>query len=289
MTPPVPDPSRTSDEFAARLTEAIKARGLTLQRIKDHLAVQGFHVSVASLSYWSAGRSRPTRASSMGVVKALEGELRLPPGHLTDALEGVESLGLGDALGRGEALRAAIDEHKVKVDRVRDTQLVQHRVWIGADGAEKASEVSELTRGTNRPIDGWSLALGRVIAPITCTETVGCEVTRQIDVLADLKLFEFSLSRPLQAGEVVFTSYRMEFPSNGDPTTESGIGFARSMPRAHMQVFFDGDMPTSFHRVFAPAVGDEVVVDQPVYASGNCAQMTIDDAAPGMHKLCWTW
>ncbi|WP_018655226.1 hypothetical protein [Actinomadura flavalba] len=71
-------------EFAGALRNAVQESGLTLERIRHRLAGRGLAVSVATLSYWQRGRSRPR---SRPVVAALEEILALPPGTLTSLLD----------------------------------------------------------------------------------------------------------------------------------------------------------------------------------------------------------
>ncbi|NVI92824.1 helix-turn-helix domain-containing protein [Actinomadura sp. BRA 177] len=71
-------------EFAGALRQAVQASGLTLERIRHRLGRRGLTVSVATLSYWQRGRSRPR---SRTVVVALEEILQVPQGTLTDLLD----------------------------------------------------------------------------------------------------------------------------------------------------------------------------------------------------------
>ncbi|MGW5418568.1 helix-turn-helix domain-containing protein, partial [Actinomadura geliboluensis] len=71
-------------EFAGALRQAVQASGLTLERIRHRLGRRGLTVSVATLSYWQRGRSRPR---SRTVVVALEEILQVPPGTLTELLD----------------------------------------------------------------------------------------------------------------------------------------------------------------------------------------------------------
>ncbi len=66
------------DSFADVLRLAIDARGLSLERITDHLAGRGVSVSAATLSYWQSGRSVPGRKSSLAALPHLEAVLGLP-------------------------------------------------------------------------------------------------------------------------------------------------------------------------------------------------------------------
>ncbi|WP_433468074.1 helix-turn-helix domain-containing protein [Spirillospora sp. CA-128828] len=89
-------------EFAGALRQAIKASGLTLERIRHRLGRRGLAVSVATLSYWQRGRSRPR---SRTVVLALEEILQVPPGALAELLDdpappGAAVRGAGARAGR---------------------------------------------------------------------------------------------------------------------------------------------------------------------------------------------
>src|SRR4051794_22448315 len=72
--------------FPAALHLAIEASGLTLEEIRDWLGERGAHLSIATLSYWRRGRSRPERAASMLAVRLLEELLGLPPNALMSLL-----------------------------------------------------------------------------------------------------------------------------------------------------------------------------------------------------------
>ncbi|UMP02011.1 hypothetical protein [Amycolatopsis sp. EV170708-02-1] len=55
--------SRPGDPFPRALDRAITESGLGLDRIRHRLAQQGVRISVATLSYWRTGRSRPSGAT----------------------------------------------------------------------------------------------------------------------------------------------------------------------------------------------------------------------------------
>lgn len=74
------------DPFAVTLRTAVRERGLSLERVRYHLARRGHDVSAATLSYWQSGRSRPERATSVAALGDLEVVLEVAPGTLTDAL-----------------------------------------------------------------------------------------------------------------------------------------------------------------------------------------------------------
>lgn len=72
--------------FADELRTAIKASGLSLDRIQVRLQRRGVPISVTALSYWQSGKRQPERARSISAVRVLEEILERPPGSLVDKL-----------------------------------------------------------------------------------------------------------------------------------------------------------------------------------------------------------
>ncbi|MFC9251613.1 helix-turn-helix domain-containing protein [Amycolatopsis thailandensis] len=77
----VPDAVR-SGPFHRALSEAVEHRGLSLSRIRAHLAARGVSVAESTLSYWQRGHRHPSTPRSLDVVRALEAVLGLPPDSL---------------------------------------------------------------------------------------------------------------------------------------------------------------------------------------------------------------
>ncbi|MYS48560.1 hypothetical protein GTW46_00485, partial [Streptomyces sp. SID6013] len=68
--------------FGEALQRALKARGLSLQRLHHHLGQRGISVSPVTLSHWQRGRSQPERRQSLRAVAEIEVILKLAPGTL---------------------------------------------------------------------------------------------------------------------------------------------------------------------------------------------------------------
>ncbi|WP_216214917.1 helix-turn-helix domain-containing protein [Amycolatopsis aidingensis] len=88
------------ENFADALRAAIHRRGLTLERIQSRLAARGVRVSLATLSYWQQGRSRPERRKSLHALREIETILGLPPSTLLDLLPSSKSRGRGSSSPR---------------------------------------------------------------------------------------------------------------------------------------------------------------------------------------------
>ncbi|MEV0122259.1 helix-turn-helix transcriptional regulator [Streptomyces sp. NPDC050703] len=80
------DPRAPEATFAAVLRQALRQRGLSLERVCDRLHAQGISVSPATLSHWQRGRSQPERPQSLRAIDALEPMLGLSPGTLRSLL-----------------------------------------------------------------------------------------------------------------------------------------------------------------------------------------------------------
>lgn len=77
----VPDAVR-SGPFPRALSEAVEHRGLSLSRIRAHLAARGVSVAESTLSYWQRGLRHPSTPRSLDIVRALEAVLGLPADSL---------------------------------------------------------------------------------------------------------------------------------------------------------------------------------------------------------------
>ncbi|MFE5566480.1 MULTISPECIES: helix-turn-helix domain-containing protein [Amycolatopsis] len=82
-------------QFHRALSEAVEHRGLSLSRIRAHLAARGVSVAESTLSYWQRGLRHPSTPRSLDVVRALEAVLGLPPDSLI-VLIGPQRRSVGD-------------------------------------------------------------------------------------------------------------------------------------------------------------------------------------------------
>ena len=135
---------RLAGPFHVALRRAVRERGLTLERLRAHLARRGLRVGLSSLSDWQTGRSLPGRADSLRVVAALEEVLELGPGALARLLSGPEGrrrvgevgvvADLLDRMGApgGQSLDVISQHHKVTLDTDGRTADIWSRTVVRA-------------------------------------------------------------------------------------------------------------------------------------------------------------
>ncbi|RKT55171.1 XRE family transcriptional regulator [Saccharothrix australiensis] len=68
--------------FARALATAIRRRGLSLSRLRAHLASQDIRIAQSTLSYWQRGLRHPAVPRALDAVRALERVLGLPEDSL---------------------------------------------------------------------------------------------------------------------------------------------------------------------------------------------------------------
>ncbi|TDC87935.1 hypothetical protein [Actinomadura sp. 7K507] len=222
-------------EFAGALRQAIQASGLTLERIRHRLRRRGLTVSVATLSYWQRGRSRPR---SRPVVMALEEILQVPPGALTELLDDPAPAAPAGRAGRAAGPSGAAERGRP----VRE-------LWPDPDGY--AGLVGQLDRSGDHRLErlsihdvyrlddirrSWTLsvrtvlrAAGDDIDRVVCVHEAGAgnadlaqvRYCRPGRIRADggLMAFELVFDRVLSAGDTAVVEY--ELGPVGEPAHDS--------------------------------------------------------------------
>lgn len=284
------DPSQVPNRFAFELSRASDERGLTLGRLRAHLERAGVPVSTATLSYWSTGRSRPSRIKSLAAVEALEQILRVEPGRLLNTLPQSVPAPVEVKSLRDRMIDDAIRANDLPTSNSWHQYYVHHRTIVGADGAEKSFETTIVPLLLDDRVQGWTLAISGFPGGVEVEGVTGVTVARVVQVDAESTLFELRLQHPVARGDLVRTQHRPWFPGSGDHAHETGYGLRRQLDRLVLEVVFEGVMPTRFTRQHrAPGADEAVTVAEQVHVSRNTAQAVISQAAPGTHHLTWEW
>ncbi|GAA2447913.1 hypothetical protein GCM10010191_76600 [Actinomadura vinacea] len=301
-------------EFAGALRQAIQASGLTLERIRHRLAQRGLTVSVASLSYWQRGRSRPR---SRAVVATLEEILRVPAGTLIELLDdpvpgavpargghaagragGVQQSSLGGAAGAGPELWPDPEGYARVVGQLdlssehRLERLSIHDLYLlGPDRRPRALVVREVLRATGDDVDRV-VRVHPVDDPATGArpepEPAGLRYCRSGRVRAESGLigFELVFDRVLAAGDTVVIEYELSRPA-GD--------YERRFPRPVRDylavVQFHAEMLPARCYGFSRETGDAPrrrLGELWIGASGS-AHLALGDVRRGIVGIEWEW
>lgn len=243
------DVSVSGGSFADVLRDAIDQRGLGLERIRDHLHQRGVSLSVATLSYWQSGRSRPERKSSLAALPHLERVLELPPGTLHATLAAPSPRRRRAPVVDLDELWPEARHARVlsRLDNSRDTELdrisIHDRLLVGADRRQVSLTVRQVLRartdGPDRRVvlhfhDDTDAALP-TIRPLR-----GCRLGRTADddergvVGAELVFL-----RPLLRGETVVIEYELVSADDGPREPAYGRKFRMPVTDYVLEVEFD--------------------------------------------------
>ncbi|WP_420175742.1 hypothetical protein [Luteococcus sp. OSA5] len=287
-------------EFAAVLSEAIARRNLTLERISQHLRKAEAPVSIATLSYWQTGRSLPTRARSLKVLKELENVLKVPEGHLTRALakDAGERWDPVTALPHNEQASALLKAMGFPAEQQFTNQLLHDSVTVRAREHRQNETTRQLLRADRPGLRRFPLLLSQdgESHEIPLVETIrGCELGEVME-LEDpgLVVAEIVLPHPLERGELAMLEYQVAWTiDNGD---RPGItrALAAQIPFLVLDVAFTDDLPTNLWYVNSKsptpgAVMPDTTQDEHTtpLPTSSFAQQAMSNATAGMHGLRW--
>ncbi|MBP2475933.1 transcriptional regulator with XRE-family HTH domain [Crossiella equi] len=291
------------EPFAAALREAIARRGLGLHRLREHLRQRGRSVSVATLSYWQSGRSRPERQDSLVTLRHLEEVLAVPPGTLVDLLGPRRPRGglrrVADTPGIGafwpvpEAVEDAVRALDTRWDE-RLTRLSQQDVVrVGAHREELSFTSRQVLRAEADGPDRWVLILHLDEHDHALPEVRAlrhCRVGRQVeDEATGLLVAELLFPRPLRRGETIITEHELRNRAPFPLATNYERKFRLPVREYVLEVRFDPAAPPArCHRYGRTEDGLEraeaVALDEEHSVHGVAV-----DFGPGCYGFRWTW
>ncbi|MEV6716029.1 XRE family transcriptional regulator [Lentzea sp. NPDC051208] len=280
------------DEFAQALRTAITNRGLGLERLREHLSQNGVSVSMATLSYWQTGRSRPERQKSLQAVVHLEHILQLPPGHLSELL--------GPPRPRGRWLRHApapmsafwspqtpVERALNGLDTQWDDQLLrvsqQDFVTIGADRTERVFRSRQVLSASMTGPDRWVVIMhvddhDRPLPLVSALKN--CTVGQVVREPAEgLLVAELLFERPLRKGESIVIEHELVNQDPCPPATNYERKFRLPTREYVLEVTFEGAPPRSAVQL----------ADGSAVAPGHTLLDVALDVRPGVRGFSWTW
>ncbi|CAL9521181.1 hypothetical protein SUDANB95_03807 [Actinosynnema sp. ALI-1.44] len=296
------DTART-DTFAGALRAAIAARGLGLERIREHLAQHGVKVSLATLSYWQSGRSRPERRSSLKAIGLLEDVLDLPAGHLENLLGPPrprgrwlkrvpdEPLPISALWARPETVEWAVRQVDTGWDE-QLTRLSQHDfVTVAADRAEHVIRSRHVLRAEADGADRWVVIVGEQPGrPLPVLRPVRhCAVGRVVSC-SDVGVVcaELLFDRALRRGQSIVIEHELVSRPHA-AVTHCGRKFRLPVREYVLEVAFDAAVrPVTCQQYRRPEGRAETVLPAEVDASGSLLGVALD-LGPGSYGFRWQW
>ncbi|THA24847.1 hypothetical protein E4198_09000 [Streptomyces sp. RKND-216] len=291
--------------FESALDTAIRASGLSMERIQRRLADRGVEVSITALSYWRRGRSRPERPQSRRAVRLLEELLALPTDSLV-ALLGPQRprgrwTGRADTslaptrLWQGYQSLSGLLHDVGNTDDGLSRVAVHERFEIDAQGAESRWTACLVLRAERDDVDRC-VVISRGDEPgRPLPDLVDVRNARPGRVRSDpdvpITVTELLLDRVLSKGETAVVEYTTAYPTSGRATDECGRGFRTPAALYTLEVTFHPDrVPVRCYRCAGTAATGSLPVVGPVWISPRGrAHMVVQDAAPGFHSLRWEW
>ncbi|MGH3735302.1 MAG: hypothetical protein ACRDT6_06715 [Micromonosporaceae bacterium] len=292
---------RSEGAFADALREAIDARGLGLERIRRRLERRGVVLSVATLSYWRSGRSRPGRASSLAAVRELEGVLRVPQGALAALLEPPRPRGRWARTERQSPGYAELcgDPYGSQVERFVNggndhlgVLSVHNRFEIGPDRTERKAWIRQALRaerdGPDRVVTFYRTDEPGESLP-RYQPLMGCRLGRiRRDPTPGYAMAELLFDHPLRRGETTVLEYEVLHERPYPPATRCYRLFDRPVREYVAEVRFTP--PALPARCWTYTQSD---------AGGQARTLTVDrehrahlvalSIGPGEYGLRWDW
>ncbi|GAA3045826.1 XRE family transcriptional regulator [Actinokineospora globicatena] len=278
-----------SGTFGQALDAAITARGLTLDRVRYHLAEKGIDVSVATLSYWRRDRRRPEREESLRAVRALEALLGLPATSLLTLL--------GPPRPRGRWLRRETELPLMaefeNPDEGEHTMVSAHDVFtVGADGEERGVRSRLVLRGergrVTRCLVKYQADSPDLPPALTAVRFCRRGETR-MDAATGLMVAELLLDKPLRAGDHAVVEYEMA--SEPGPRVEFYYRqFLTSVAEYSQQVQFEGTLPSRCHGFRRTSLHGPEQIAEPLTVGPSGASCQVGfNLSPGIVGTRWTW
>ncbi|WP_433326124.1 hypothetical protein [Spirillospora sp. CA-294931] len=294
-----------ADSFEATLRTAIRARGLSLERLHARLAARGIRVSLASLSNWQSGRCRPERSDSLRALHALEEILEVPDGMLLTLLGPPRPRGRWTRRAPGEltfreicVVHGSVDRLLGEIRNPRDGQLrwlgCHERVVIGPQREERSVHtrlvLQALADGVDRHVAVYHGEHG--LLP-DIRKTTYCRPGRQrTDLDEGVVAVELLFERPLREHETCVLEYEFGY-SDAVLAPYNAFWYRWFRYPAHeylLQVqFAPGALPTRCHQVWQPnltASPTELDTRLDAWHTAHLAQV---DVRPGILGLRWDW
>jgi hypothetical protein len=300
-TGPTLDVLLTTGPFDAALRAAVRARGLTLERLRAHLARRGVPIALSTLSDWQHGKRRPSVTGSLRAVRALEDVLGLPPKTLVrlvvdqaakvPAQRAHRRRGVNDRSGTLAGLLDRVPGARATLsDIVSDHQAYT----VGPDRRVSNLRLRKVIRARYDGVDRHVLRYfgnpGCDVERIELRPLLNCRLGQVVRDASGIVVAELLFDEALHAGDIWVFELEITDPT-GEPNTECAHGFRAADQQYLMEIRFDpAALPVDCHS-FAQAdlyesrqrTGDLVLNRH------HTLHLLIGGLAGGVVGIGWRW
>lgn len=286
-----------SGDFATTLRDAISARGLSLDRVRYHLKQRGHDLSVATLSYWQSGRSRPDRASSLAALGSLEEILEVTRGSLAALLparmrkpgsSNDDEASVGAMFDTGPLIEETIESLGISWDDLERIAL-HELLTIQPDRTIGPHVIRETMRATREGVDRFATFYGDDPdgAPYVVPRN-NCQLGRVVEhPELGLVVAEMLLPRPLAFGDSVLVDYEFGLAGAPEPCDGWERGCPQGLREFHLEVEFAPEAVPSAVRTRIKQGDDDR--SEPARLNGDLFSLLLLDFGPGLVGVYWTW
>lgn len=277
--------------FDVALRRAVAARGLTLDRLAERLAMAGAAVSVSTLSNWQRGRTIPATPSSRHAVAELERILDLAEGTLMAGLAPYATTdrklptrtGLTPAVSRRLRARFGLADPGLVILKMDDL--------VRVEGSRYELETKLVVRAERPGIDRMVTIRkpGEEAADPVIKAGPTCRVGRVKAGDAGLFAVELIFDAPLTRGELYPLSYRgTEVESVEDRGGYHGTWTKAGLTSYEIMIDFGAAAPSQVYRVWRtdPHTPHTRVSDLRLIG-GRFVHLWLTDPPAGFHGIRW--
>ncbi|MFF5969959.1 hypothetical protein ACFY7C_00370 [Streptomyces sp. NPDC012769] len=299
-------PANDQESFAQALRTAIDASELGLSQLQLRLRQRGVRVSVATLSYWQTGRSRPERPDSFLAVEHIEQVLGLQPHSLRSLLGPRRPRGRWAAREQSplpmsalwperDAVEAAVQVLDLRWDDALERISLHDRLTVGPDRREQSYRMRQVLRakcnGPDRAVHVYRLDEPHLPLP-ELHSLRGCRPGRvAAHPGTGLLAAELLFDQPLTQGETVIIEFELRYGGQRPLATNWERKLRMPIRQYDLEIEFTAPaLPVAFEHFVAPgADGSERSRPPVTLDAAHRVHAVALDLTPCRYGMRWSW